>query len=69
VIELTLRQRKLSRLLGEDWWADYQRRKADGWSDREIAGYYQALRFVVHQRTISKWAERRRAEATEEMAA
>ena len=65
---LTLRQRKLTRVLGEDWFLDYQRRRAGGWSNREIAGFYSIQIGRLSESAIVKWAAARGLQSKERAA-
>jgi hypothetical protein len=60
VIELTLKQRRLSKLLGVPWYDDYLRKKADGLTDKKIADYYRIDLGAICESTVTKWARRER---------
>ena len=61
---MTLKQRRLSKMLGEPWHADYTRRKADGWPDREIAAYYRIQLGALSESAVTKWARKERKQGS-----
>jgi hypothetical protein len=57
---MTLTQRKLNKALGEDWFADYLRRRQDGWSQKEIAAFYKIHVGKITESCVCKWARKER---------
>ena len=56
---MTLKQRKLNKALGDDWFADYIRRRQDGWSIEECAAFYRTHVGKLTKSCLWAWAQRR----------